>query len=61
MLGFILKLIAARFVKNNYKHIKNGIKNGSKYVYNRLYTTKNEKIYPSLSALPASRSLSTSW
>lgn len=61
MLSFFLKLIAARFIKNNYKHFKNGVKNGSKYVYTRLYTIKKEKTYPSLSAPAASRSRSASW
>ena len=59
MLQFVLKIIVGRFIKNNYKHIKNGVKTGSIYIYKRLYTTKNEKDY-SL-ALPASRSRSSSW
>ena len=58
MLEFVLKIIVGRFIKNNYKHIKNGLKNGSKYIYNRLYTTRKEIDY-SL-ALPASRSRSAS-
>jgi len=59
MLGFFLKLVAARFIKNNYKHFKNGIKNGSKYIYKRIYTTKKERNY--FIAEPASRSRSASW
>ena len=59
MLEFVLKIIVGRFIKNNYKHIKNGVKNGSKYIYNRLYTTKNEKNYTL--ALAASRDRSFSW
>ena len=59
MLNFVLKIIVGRFIKNNYKHIKNGIKNGSKYIYNRLYTTKKEIDYSS--AEPASRSRASSW
>ena len=60
MLDFVLKIIVGRFIKNNYKHIKNGVKNGSKYIYNRLYTTRKEKNY-FVSAEPASRSRSLSW
>ena len=59
MFGFILKIIVGKFIKNNYKHIKNGITNGSKYVYDRLYTTKHEKDYSI--AVPASRSRASSW
>ena len=59
MLQFVFKIIVGRFIKNNYKHIKNGVKNGSKYIYTRLYTTKKEIDYSS--AVPASRSRSSSW
>lgn len=59
MLDFVLKIIVGRFIKNNYKHIKNGFKKGSKYIYNRLYTTKHEIDYTS--SVPASRSRASSW
>jgi hypothetical protein len=60
MLDFVLKIIVGRFIKNNYKHIKNGVKYSSKYIYKRLYTTRKEKNY-FVSAEPASRSRSASW
>jgi hypothetical protein len=45
MISFILRIMATEFIKRNYKHVRDGVKNSYKYIYNRYYTKKLEKNY----------------
>jgi hypothetical protein len=59
MISFILRIMATEFIKRNYTHVRNGVKNSYKYIYNRCYTKKLEKNYTI--PVPLSRSRASSF
>ena len=58
MISFILRLVATQIIKKNFDYVQDKCKRGSKYLYSRLYTKKNEHTYPILEVEPRVKSKS---